>query len=116
MNQPANTLRIVKEGSKEANRYRETIRKTNPVGDFERAFGSFGRALDNFMPTFIKVAREIAKTTQKYKDESLDDYQIRRWLSQVPHGGMVGDKAVLVVYNEEHPSQSYLIVEDTKNL
>jgi hypothetical protein len=45
------------------------------------------------------------------KKFNLQDYQMRRWLSQVPHGGMVGEKAVLIVYNEQHPSQSILIVE-----
>lgn len=111
MNQPANTLRIVKEGSKEAERYRKLVAATNPVGDFERGFAAFGRALDNFMPTLIETMRKIAKNLEA---ESPDDYQIRRWLSQVPHGGMVGETAVLIVYNEKHPSASYIVVEDTK--
>jgi hypothetical protein len=45
------------------------------------------------------------------KETNLQDYQIKRWLSQVPHGGVVGENAVLIVYNEKHPSQSVLIVE-----
>jgi len=57
----------------------------------------------------------MAKTWRDVKPQKkqtdLQDYQMRRWLSQVPHGGIVGDSAVLIVYNEEHPSQSYLIVE-----
>lgn len=56
------------------------------------------------------------KASPVYPDESPDDYQIRKWLSQVSHGGMVGDKAVVIVYNEEHPSQSLVIVEETNNL
>lgn len=47
-----------------------------------------------------------------YRDESPEDYQIRKWLSQVPHGGIVGQKAVLVCYNRMHPARSILIVED----
>lgn len=111
MNQPADTLRIVKEGNKEAERYRRTIAATQPAGDFERAFGAFGRALDNFMPSFIETMKKVAEilTTETY-----EDYQIRKWLSQVPHGGMVGDNAVLIVYNEKHPSASYILVEDIK--
>lgn len=48
--------------------------------------------------------------------ESAEDYQIRKWLSQVPHGGIVDNMAVLICYNEKHPSQSLVIVEDIKNL
>lgn len=48
--------------------------------------------------------------------ESYEDYQIRKWLSQVPHGGIVGNTAVLICYNEQHPSASLVIVEDIKNL
>lgn len=44
--------------------------------------------------------------------EPYERYQMRKWLSQVPHGGMVGNMAVLIVYNEKHPEQSLLIVED----
>ena len=44
--------------------------------------------------------------------ETAEDYQMRKWLSQVPHGGIVGNKAVLVCYNHKHPSQSILLVED----
>lgn len=78
------------------------------VGEFERAFGNFGRALDGFMPTFIKTVREISKHLEA---ESYDRHQMRKWLSQVPHGGIVGDKAVLIVYNEKAPELSYLLVE-----
>lgn len=46
------------------------------------------------------------------KKHNVHDYQIRRWLSQVSHGGIVGNTAVLIMYNEKHPSQSYLIVEE----
>lgn len=80
------------------------------AGIFEEAFASMGRAFDNFMPAFHHILEVMKAEASK---EDLQDYQMRRWLSQVPHGGMVGDKAVLIVYNEEHPSQSYLIVEDT---
>jgi len=43
---------------------------------------------------------------------SLQAYQITRWLSQVSNGGIVGNKAVLICYNERHPERSYMIVED----
>lgn len=81
------------------------------VGTFEKGFASFGRALDDMMPAFKQIVETLTSELQK---EDLQDYQIRRWLSQVPHGGMVGDTAVLIVYNEKHPSASYILVEDTK--
>jgi len=43
--------------------------------------------------------------------ESYERYQMRKWLSQVPHGGIVGDYAYLIVYNREAPERSYLIRE-----
>jgi hypothetical protein len=46
--------------------------------------------------------------------ETYEDYQIRKWLSQVPHGGIVGNMAVLICYNEKHPSASIVIVEGIK--
>ncbi len=52
------------------------------------------------------------KAMPVFRDESPEDYQIRKWLSQVPHGGIVGQKAVLVCYNRMHPARSILIVED----
>lgn len=79
------------------------------AGQFETAFGNFGRALDNFVPKFSEVIKAVAEKT---KNETYDDYQIRKWLSQVPHGGIVGKKAVLIVYNENHPSASYIVVEE----
>ena len=36
---------------------------------------------------------------------------LKKWLSEVPNGGIVGDKAVLIVYNEEHPELSFVTVE-----
>lgn len=48
--------------------------------------------------------------------ETYEDYQIRKWLSQVPHGGIVGNMAVLICYNEKHPSASLVIVEDIKTI
>lgn len=77
------------------------------VGVFEKGFGNFGRALDELVPVFKRAIESLT-----YKEEDLQDYQMRRWLSQVPHGGIVGEKAVLIMYNEQHPSQSILIVED----
>lgn len=56
------------------------------------------------------------KASPVYPDESYEDYQIRKWLSQVPHGGIVGNTAVLICYNEQHPSASLVIVEDTKTI
>lgn len=44
--------------------------------------------------------------------DRLTRYQIRRWMSQVPHGGIVGNMAVLICYNHKHPEQSLVIVED----
>lgn len=52
----------------------------------------------------------------KKQQDKLQDYQMKRWLSKVPHGGMVGNLAVLICYNEKHPSQSLVIVEGTNNL
>lgn len=87
-----------------------------------------GRIIQPVAQAYIEavapVARQVIKTVDdaamnmamnlRAQRESADDYQIRRWLSQVPHGGIVGDKAVLIVYNEEHPSASYILVEDIK--
>lgn len=44
--------------------------------------------------------------------EPYERYQMRKWLSQIPHGGIVGNKAVLIVYNSEAPELSEMIVED----
>lgn len=44
---------------------------------------------------------------------SAQAYQITRWLEQVNNGGMVGCKAVVIVYNRKHPERTLLIVEDT---
>jgi len=84
----------------------------------------FKQAFDVVLPVYTQIVKQqeqvAANIAENMKRERLrepyDDYQIRKWLSQVPHGGMVGDKAVLILYNEEHPSQSLVIVEDTKNL
>lgn len=51
------------------------------------------------------------KASPVYEDISPERYQMRKWLSQVPHGGIVGDSAVLIVYNEQAPEQSEMIVE-----
>lgn len=45
------------------------------------------------------------------KPESLQRYQMRRWLSHVPHGCIVNGVAYLVVYNREAPERSYVICE-----
>lgn len=81
------------------------------AGAFEQAFAAAGKVIDDVIPVFRRAIETITAELQK---EDLQDYQIRRWLSQVPHGGMVGDKAVLIVYNEKHPSASYILVEETK--
>lgn len=78
------------------------------VGTFEQGFANFGRALDEFVPAFNKIVKTIMETIE---EEPYERYQMRKWLSQVPHGGIVGDKAVLIVYNEQAPELSYLIVE-----
>jgi hypothetical protein len=77
------------------------------AGAFEQAFAAAGKVLDDVMPVVKRFLDSLSMPV-----EDLQDYQMRRWLSQVPHGGIVGNKAVLIVYNEEHPSQSYLIVEE----
>lgn len=78
----------------------------------------FDQAVKTVMPVYKQILKQqndaaanIAMSIRANR-ESCDDYQIRKWLSQVPHGGIVGDKAVLIVYNKEHPSQSILLVED----
>jgi hypothetical protein len=78
------------------------------VGTFEQTFANFGRALDEFVPVFHKAIKTFAASLET---ESYDRYQMRKWLSQVPHGGMVGNMAVLIVYNEEAPERSEVIVE-----
>lgn len=61
------------------------------------------------------ITNPIFKEGKKYWDiippESYERYQMRKWLSQVPHGGIVGDNAYLIVYNREAPERSYLIRE-----
>lgn len=61
------------------------------------------------------ITNPIFKTGKKYWDiippESYERYQMRKWLSQVPHGGIVGDYAYLIVYNREAPERSYVIRE-----
>lgn len=79
------------------------------AGQFETAFASFGRALDVVVPKVVEALKVFA---ENINTESYERYQMRKWLSQVPHGGIVGDKAVLIVYNSEAPELSYLIVED----
>lgn len=79
----------------------------------------FKQAVDTVLPAYKQIvqqqndaAQSIAENLKRERlREPYDDYQMRKWLSQVPHGGIVGDLAVLIVYNEEHPSQSEVIVE-----
>lgn len=54
------------------------------------------------------------KASRVFEDISPERYQMRKWLSQVPHGGMVDDTGVLIVYNKKAPELSYLIVEGNK--
>ncbi len=56
------------------------------------------------------VALGIAMTL-KAQREPAERYQIRKWLSQVPHGGIIENKAFLIVYNSEAPELSYIIKE-----
>lgn len=51
------------------------------------------------------------KANPVFTDEPLERYQMRKWLSQIPHGGIVGNMAVLICYNRQHPEQSSVIVE-----
>lgn len=61
------------------------------------------------------IVHPIFKQGKKYMDiippESYERYQMRKWLSQVPHGGIIGDTAYLIVYNREAPERSYVIRE-----
>lgn len=62
----------------------------------------------------MKIINDVAQDYAMYlraQRESADRYQIRKWLSQIPHGGIVGNEAVLVVYNSEAPELSYIIKE-----
>jgi len=81
------------------------------VGMFEQALGSLGRSFDEFVPVFQKIMAQVAADMQS---ESYERYQMRKWLSQVPHGAIIDDVAYLVVYNEKQPELSYLIVEVIK--
>lgn len=103
-------------------------------GVFEEA----GKAIDGVLGAFVKAltppepkhvnCRSVTMAVDpifldgkpRYMDikppETYQDYQIRKWLSQVPHGGIVDNMAVLICYNEKHPSASLVIVEDIKNL
>lgn len=80
----------------------------------------FKQAIDTVMPVYKQIvqqqdqaARNIAENMKRERlREPYDRYQMRKWLSQVPHGGIVGDKAVLIVYNSEAPELSEMIVED----
>lgn len=38
-------------------------------------------------------------------------YQTTKWLTSVSRGGLVGNTAVLIVYNSEAPELSYIIKE-----
>lgn len=55
------------------------------------------------------------KSMPVFPDEPPERHQMRKWLSQVPHGGIVDDVAVVVCYNEQRPEQSYLIIEGNKS-
>lgn len=101
-------------------------------------FEDAGKAIDGVLSAFAKAfaapdtkhvnCRNITMTVDpiffdgkpRYMDikppETYEDYQLRKWLSQVPHGGIVDNMAVLICYNEKHPSQSLVIVEDIKHL
>ena len=39
------------------------------------------------------------------------EYQISKWLTSINRGGIVGNMAVLIVYNSEAPELSYIIKE-----
>ncbi len=51
------------------------------------------------------------KASRVFEDISPERHQMRKWLSQIPHGGIVGDSAVLIMYNKQAPEQSEMIVE-----
>lgn len=51
------------------------------------------------------------KNVPVYPDEPVERHQMRKWLSQIPHGGVYGNLAVLVCYNKHKPERSSVIVE-----
>lgn len=62
-----------------------------------------------------QIITNIVENIEREKlREPYERYQMRKWLSQVPHGGIVDNKAVLIMYNNEYPEQSYFIVECIK--
>lgn len=69
----------------------------------------------NCRSAIVKVHPIFFDGKPRYMDiiqpEPYERYQIRKWLSQVPHGGIVDNMAVLIVYNEKYPELSYLTFE-----
>lgn len=55
------------------------------------------------------------KNTPVYPDEPPGRYQMRKWLSQVEHGCIVGNTAMLLCYDKTCPEKSYVIIEDIKS-
>ena len=88
-------------------------------------FEDMGKGIDTFFGSIFTapkhvncrsaIVHPIFKQGKKYMDiippESYERYQMRKWLSQVPHGGIIGDTAYLIVYNREAPERSYVIRE-----
>lgn len=54
------------------------------------------------------------KTTPVKPDpsETADRHHMRKLLETIPHGGIMGSRAYLIVYNRAMPERSYVIVED----
>ena len=61
------------------------------------------------------IVHPIFKQGKKYMDiippESYDRYQMRKWLSQIPHAAIVDNVAYVIVYNSEAPERSYVVRE-----
>ena len=66
--------------------------------------------LEHIVEGINNILLNIAMTLRAQR-ESPERYQMRKWLSQIPHGGIIGNEAYLIVYNSEAPELSYIIKE-----
>lgn len=66
--------------------------------------------LERIVETLTTVLNGIAME-MRARRESAERYQMRKWLSQIPHGGIIGNEAYLIVYNSEAPELSYILKE-----
>lgn len=81
----------------------------NPVQAlFDEVAKILSPVVDGVCNIINNIAREI---TMSLRAEPYERYQMRKWLTSVPNGAIVGNEAVLVVYNSEAPELSYIIKE-----